>query len=44
MLVCNSMVLSVGVELLSGIKVCSSVLARFDTGLVNEKFEGDVMA
>ena len=47
-LVCNSMILSVGVELRSGIRVCSSVLARFDTclvkGLVSENFKGDVMA
>ena len=47
-LVCNSMILSVGAKLRSGIGVCSLVLARFDTGLakglVKEKFEGDVMA
>ena len=47
-LVCNSMVYLVVVELHSGIGVCSSVLARFDTGLVkglvSENFKGDVMA
>ena len=47
-LVCNSMVLSVGAGLLSRIRVCFSMLAKFDTGLVkglvNERFEGDGMA